>query len=142
MVVHPVRQEGRVHSSPRRSEDCQAGLWPEASNYDVQRGVPHDTCEYKGFLRHGTCKHTLAVRAILANGWMPVRPKTITITREMDGVQVEFRADGRRSLEYRDLRENGKPYDARWWAVDAEYRLIISRQWLHLWDLFRRPDEV
>ena len=107
----------------------------EASNYDVQCGAPGDTCECKGFLCHGTCKHILACRAIIENSWMPVKPKTITITREVDGVQVEFRHDGLESLECRELRPDGKPYDSSWWPISAEYCLIISRHWPHLWDL-------
>lgn len=63
---------------------------------------------------------------------MSAKPKTITVTREVDDVQIEFRSDGRESLECRELRPDGKPYDSSWWPINAEYRLIISRRWPHL----------
>ena len=61
---------------------------------------------------YGTCKHILACRAIRNNVLIPAKFRTFTITREVDGIQVEFRADGHGSLEYRVLRKAGKTYDA------------------------------
>jgi len=42
-------------------------------NYDVfvANGIgQHDSCECLGFLRHGRCKHTAALRALLENRWV------------------------------------------------------------------------
>ena len=44
-----------------------------ADNYDVfvASGIGlHDSCECLGFLRHGRCKHTAALRALLENRWV------------------------------------------------------------------------
>jgi hypothetical protein len=60
------------------------GTDAEADNYDVLIDpAGHDSCECRGFLRHGHCKHVSAVRSLLAegafdacpacagNGWVP-----------------------------------------------------------------------
>lgn len=50
-----------------------SGTDPEAGSYDVfvadRRGL-FDSCECRGFLRHGHCKHTAAIRALLENRWV------------------------------------------------------------------------
>ena len=56
----------------------------EAEGYDVFCADPKDgvrgsyhSCECKGFLRHGNCKHVEAARAILENGWAGPAPKPV-----------------------------------------------------------------
>lgn len=51
------------------------GRKPPASpdHYDVfvaDRTDLRDSCECLGFLRHGHCKHTAALRALLENQWL------------------------------------------------------------------------
>jgi hypothetical protein len=50
-----------------------SGTDPESESYTVlcvKPGHGYDSCECRGFHRHGHCKHVEAVKAILENGWM------------------------------------------------------------------------
>ena len=49
----------------------EPGTDPTADSYDVFVGRnPADRqCQCKGFLRRGDCKHALAARALVADGW-------------------------------------------------------------------------
>lgn len=49
---------------------CTAGTDPEAGCYDVLlgEGNQEDSCECRGFLRWGHCKHVDSLRAVIAEG--------------------------------------------------------------------------
>src|SRR4051812_30625061 len=53
-------------------EKIGAGTDKEAENYAcfVARNGQDRSCECKGFLRTGGCKHLASLAALLANGWL------------------------------------------------------------------------
>ena len=141
--------EGRAF----RLTKIKGGTDKEARGYDVLCGEPYDQCECRGFLGTGRCKHIDSCRVIVSHDWMTHQvpadlpfstpaPRTITVTRSVDGVQIEFRAVpperlGGRSywLESRELQPGGTPYSEEWFQIDAEYSVIISLWWPHGWEL-------
>jgi hypothetical protein len=60
-----------------RLEKLSAGSDCEASDYFVfvsRRHPSADSCECRGFLRWGSCKHIASIRALLENGWLDMSP--------------------------------------------------------------------
>jgi hypothetical protein len=66
----PTGWDGRAFHLAK--PDGESGTDPEAGSYDVFVGRnPADrTCQCKGFERWGRCKHVLACRALIENGWV------------------------------------------------------------------------
>jgi hypothetical protein len=66
----PCEFDGRA----ARLVKLTAGTDREAEGYSVFCAAPgsrdHDSCECKGFYRHGRCKHVAALRAMLDNEWL------------------------------------------------------------------------
>jgi hypothetical protein len=81
LLIEQDRHRDEYHISRIPAEGGQAwrfnilGRVPpaEPNHYDVfvaDRTDLHDSCECLGFLRHGHCKHTAALRALLENQWV------------------------------------------------------------------------
>lgn len=54
-------------------QKVSGGTDAEAEGYSVlcsKDGPQADSCECRGSLRHGHCKHVAAVRTLIANGWL------------------------------------------------------------------------
>lgn len=69
LVVERAEFGGRAF----RLAKLTTGTDPEAADYTAlvsDHGPGHDSCECRGFLRHGHCSHLDAIRSIIANGWI------------------------------------------------------------------------
>jgi hypothetical protein len=75
-------------------EKIGGGTDPDATSYDVLIGQHDRRCDCKGFTRHGHCRHTEAILAILENEFLWSRPAAPVCESTEDDMPECFRGIG------------------------------------------------